>query len=79
MRITFKRFKKVLKQTEFHILFLCLSFIALTWPFLIISQDITQGVLFLYLIVCWFIIIVLLFLISNNVGPSKIEDMTKDT
>ena len=61
-----KRLKSLLKQTEFHILILCLSLILFSWPFLASSIMLLPERLFTYFFLVWGLIIFVLFLMSRN-------------
>ena len=78
MRITFKRILHVLKHTETYVLIFFISFFMFTWPFIAEEENITQGKLFSYLLICWILIIFILFLISKSVGADKIEPTNID-
>ncbi|MBU1863376.1 MAG: hypothetical protein KKH94_06935 [Candidatus Omnitrophica bacterium] len=79
-----KRILSVLKQAECHALFAVLCFVLFTWPFYVESENVTQGVLFFYILTSWLVTIVLLFLISisfhqpRNNNNKSIDDIDKE-
>jgi len=60
-----KRFRNLLRQSEFHVLLFAFGFILLNWPFLAIFRAKPPADLLIYLYVLWAMAILLLYLVSK--------------
>ncbi len=60
-----KRFRNLLRQSEFHVLLFAFGFILLNWPFLSIFRAEQPANFLVYLYVLWITAILLLYLVSR--------------
>lgn len=68
-----KWMKRLLRQTELHVLFFALGFVSLNWPILSIFHGKNPADIFTYFFVIWALVIVMLALISWACGTSVSE------
>ncbi|MGB6064061.1 MAG: hypothetical protein WBG50_04600 [Desulfomonilaceae bacterium] len=74
-----KRIKVLFGRHEFHLLIFCLSVVLFSWP-LISSSDLDHiDAMFVYLFVCWTVVIFLQFLISRVLLPPHSSQPTDDS
>jgi hypothetical protein len=66
-----KSIRVIFGRHEFHLLVFCLSLVLFSWP-LVSSSDFDRiNAMFVYLFVCWTVIIFLQYLISRFLIPSS--------
>ena len=63
-----KRFRGLLKQTEFHILLFVFGFLPLSWPIMGILENKHPLAVPVYLFAVWAVLIFLLCLMSRSIG-----------
>ncbi len=74
-----KRIRNLLGRPEFHVLIFCLSLVLFSWP-LVSSSDFDRiDAMFVYLFVCWTVVIFLQFLISRVLLPPHSSQPTDDS
>ena len=74
-----KRIRVLFGRHEFHILVFCLSLVLFSWP-LVSSSDFDRiNSMFVYLIVCWTVVVFLQFLISRVLIPRSSSQPTDES
>jgi len=68
-----EKLRRLLRQSEFHILTLLLGFIWLSWPFISVFEQKRPEIMLIYLFVIWTILIALLFLISRSLMNNGVD------
>ena len=74
-----KRLIRLLRQSELHVLLFALGIILLNWPILSIFEGKNPSDIFTYFFVVWFLVIVMLAMISracNSLTAQDTEDKT---
>lgn len=74
-----KRIRVLFSRYEFHILVFCLSLVLFSWP-LVSSSDFDRiNAMFVYLFVCWTVVVFLQFLISRVLAPRSSSQPTDES
>jgi hypothetical protein len=71
-----KRVKVLFSRNEFHVLVFCLSLILFSWPLVSPADFDRINAMFVYLFVCWAVIIFLQILISKVLIPRSSSQHT---
>jgi hypothetical protein len=74
-----KRIRVLFSKHEFHILVFCLSLVLFSWPLVSSSGFDRINSMFVYLFVCWAVVIFLQFLISRVLIPPSSSQTTDDS
>ncbi len=74
-----KRIRGLFSEHEFHILVFCLSLVLFSWPLVSTSDFDRIDSMFVYLFVCWAVVIFLQFLISRVLIPPSSSQPTDDS
>ncbi len=74
-----KRIRLLFGKYEFHILVFCLSLVLFSWPLVSTSDFDRIDSMFVYLFVCWAVVIFLQFLISRVLIPPSSSQPTDDS
>jgi len=68
-----------MRQREFHVVVFCLGLLLFSWPVVSASNLERISSTFIYLFLCWALVLVLQFLISRCLDSPSPEDKSDDT
>jgi uncharacterized membrane protein len=74
-----KRIRVLFSRHEFHVLVFCLGLVLFSWPLVSTSDFDRIYAMFVYLFVCWTVVVLLQFLISRVLVPRSSSQPTDES